>query len=259
MIASTAQRPAFRVLALFLLCVLYVGSAEAASLGAGNAAYQNGDYISAIGEYESLIAEGIVHEDLYYNLGNANFRAGRFGHALFNYERALRVAPGQEDSLYNLAVAREVVAQSGENRLEGAEKDPWWVRASVSFSIASITFVLLLCNLLLFGGLVWLRFMVAPLLRTCMIVMCVFLGAFAATSGLLLFGHTYTNDKIHNGIVTADLTIMREGPDATLEERGQLHPGLRVSVIRDSPEWLLVRLANGVEGWVPRASIGLFD
>lgn len=247
------------VATVLLSIVLIGGSAHAADMGPGNDAYRAGDYESAINHYESLVEDGLVHEDLYYNLANANYRAGKYGHAIFNYERALRVAPEDADTLYNLAVVHEAVAADGQNRLEGAEKDAWWVRIALDFSISATTLTLLLCNLFCFLGLVMLRFLVPGLLRTAVVVISVFLGVTSGASGLLLFGHTYANEKIHNGVVTADLTIMREGPDATLEERGQLHPGLRVRVLGRDPDWLLVRLANGVEGWVPRTSIGLFD
>ncbi len=247
------------LLVFLAICAASTRSLKAENLRPGNDAYQSADYLAAIEHYEALIASGLVHEDLYYNLANANYRAGHYGKALFNYERALRVAPGQEDSLYNREVVREAVAAIGENRLEGAEKDAWWVHMAVYFSISASTLVLLLCNLLFFAGLVMLRFLVPGLLRSAVLVFSIFLGATTLVSGLLLFGHSYANQEIHNGIVTADLTIMREGPNASLEERGQLHPGLRVTVLAREPKWLLIRLANGVEGWVPRANVGLFE
>ena len=247
------------VAVVLLVGLLVGGPSQAANMSAGNDAYQRGDYEAAIQHYEALVAGGLVHEDLYYNLANANYRAGRYGNAIFNYERALRVDPEQEDTLYNLSVVREAVAADGENRLQGAEKDAWWVRICQGFSISSTTLTLLLCNLLFFAGLIMLRFLVPGLVRTSVVVLAVFLGVTSTASGVLLFGHTYANQKIHNGIVTSDLTIMREGPDSSLEERGQLHPGLRVRVLARDPEWLLIRLANGVEGWVPRTSIGLFE
>jgi tetratricopeptide (TPR) repeat protein len=251
--------------AMLLLCLLLglvgarASAASAASLQSANEAYQRGDYAAALAGYEAVVEQGVVHEDLYYNLGNANYRAGRYGHALFNYERALRVAPGDEDTRYNRMVVREAVAADGRSLLHGAEKDAWWVRFSLDFSITATTLTLLVCNLLFFAGLVTLRFLMPGLVRTALVVLCVFLGVSTVASGLLLAGHSYANEKIHNGIVTADLAIMREGPDAGLEERGQLHPGLRVTLLASERDWLLIRLANGVEGWVPRSSIGLFD
>ncbi len=256
---SSIRTLLYSFLALLAMSVAWLSPTSAENMKAGNDAYQRGQYQVAIEHYESLLAQGVVHEDLYYNLANANYRAGRYGQALFLYERALRVDPDQQDSLYNRAVVREAVAARGENRLEGAETADSWIRLVLYFSISSTTMVLLLCNLLFFAGLMMLRFLVPGLLRTAVLVFSVFLGANTIASALLLFGHSYANEKIHNGIVTADLAIMREGPDSSLEERGQLHPGLRVTVMARQPQWLLIRLANGVEGWVPRDSIGLLE
>lgn len=253
------RRQSIAILCFALGLLLAQSSARAASLKDANDAYQRGDYQAAIEGYEAVVAKGVVHEDLYYNLGNANYRAGRYGHALFNYERALRVDPGDEDTDYNRMVVREAVAADGRSLLHGAEKDAWWIRFSLGFSITTTTLALLVCNLLFFSGLIALRFLLPGLVRSGLVVLCVFLGVSTLGSGLLLLGHGYANEKIHNGIVTADLAIMREGPGVGLEERGQLHPGLRVTLLASEADWLLIRLANGVEGWVPRSSVGLFD
>lgn len=242
-----------------LLLVLAIGSSSfAASMSEANQAYQRGNWSEAISGYDELVTQGVVHEDLYYNLGNANFRAGYFGPAIFNYERSLRVQPGALDAQYNLVVARETVAAGKEGRLRGAELDPWWVQASLYLSVSDGTLALLLCNLLFFGGLIILRFVAPGVLRTTAVVLAVFLGFSTATTAVMLAAHVYADEKIHQGIVVAPSAIMREGPAKSMEERGQLHPGLRVTVLSQDSHWLLIRLANGVEGWVPDDSIGLF-
>jgi hypothetical protein len=240
------------------MLLLWVSSARAGNMDSANAAYQRGDWEQAIADYQALVDSGVVHEDLYYDLGNANFRAGRYGEAIFNYERALRVAPGQADALYNLEVAQQAVAADSRSQLRGAEKNAWWVRLAIYFSIAETTLALLVLNFLFFAGLVALRFWVPGFIRTAIAVVVVFLGLGTVSSGVLLAAHVHVNDNILHGIVIGDQVVMREGPDADLEERGQLHPGLRVTVLAREPAWLLVRLANGVEGWVPRHLIGLF-
>lgn len=235
-----------------------IAQADVGNMESANAAYQRGDYQAAIAGYEVLVGKGVVHEDLFYNLGNANFRAGRFGHAIFNYERALRIAPGQADSLYNLDVAREVVAADTRNQLRGAEFMAWWVRLALYFSTSQTTLALFLLNFSVFAGLLVLRFWAGGLVRTGLIVLLSFLGAATLTSAGLLAAHVYVYEKVLQGVVVGDSVTMREGPDAALDERGQLHAGLHVRVLAEEPSWLLVRLANGVEGWVPREEIGLF-
>lgn len=250
------------VIASLLLALAYLrvstAYADTGNMESANAAYQRGDYQTAIAGYDALVAEGVVHEDLFYNLGNANFRAGRFGHAIFNYERALRFAPQQADSLYNLDVARQVVAADTRNQLPGTESTAWWVGLALYFSTSQTTLALLLLNLGFFSGLLVLRFWAAGLVRTGLVVLVGFVGAGTVTSAVLLATHVYVYEEVLQGVVVGDSVTMREGPDAALDERGQLHAGLQVRVLAEEPSWLLVRLANGVEGWVPRDEIGLF-
>lgn len=250
-----------RILGLLICCALLCFStgARAADMSEGNRHYQEGNWRQAVQSYEVLVAKGVVHEDLFYNLGNAYYRAGQLGPAIFNYERALRVEPDHEDSRYNLQLAREAVAATSRSQLRDAEKQAWWVRLSMRLSISQSTLLLLLCNLFFFSSLIALRFVIPGALRTSIIVAACIDGVATLVSGGMLAGHVYANEQLFHGVVVADEVVMREGPDASLEERGRLHPGLHVMVLAQEPDWLMVRLANGVEGWVPRAAIGLFD
>ncbi|MCP4448444.1 MAG: tetratricopeptide repeat protein [Myxococcales bacterium] len=242
-----------------LLCILlFAGSAGAASMKAANDSYARGDWEEAIESYEALTETGILHEDLYYNLGNAHFRAGHYGLAIFGYEQALRIAPEHGDAAFNLRLARDVVSARSTNQLRDAEGLPWWIRYSLYMSISESTFLLLLANVMLFSALLLRQYQSRGLARTTVSIVSGFLGLAVLLSALVLAGHIHANENIHHGVTTGDLVIMREGPDSSLEERGQLHPGLRITVLSREPDWLLVRIGNGAQGWVPRSEVGLF-
>jgi tetratricopeptide (TPR) repeat protein len=221
-----------------------------------NRAYKTGDYAQAVEHYESLVAAGVVHEYLYYNLGNAHFRAGRLGPAIYNYERALRIDPGLGDARYNLAVAREAVTEKVADRLERAEKDPLWMRAVTFLSIGWLSLVFLLGTALLFGGLIALRLLATGLARTAMLVTTAFVAVGYLATVVLLAGHILFLETVQLGIVLPDRLLMHEAADDRTAERGQVHAGLRVRIVDREPGWVRVRLANGHEGWVPDGAIG---
>ena len=234
------------------------GSANAASMKTANEAYASGDWALATQLYEGIADEGVMHEDLYYNLGNAHFRSGEYGPAIFAYEQALRISSGNDDARYNLRLAREAVAARSTNQLREADAVPRWIGYSLYVSIEQSTVWLLVANALFFLVLGVRRLLPPGFRRRIASVSAGFLGVTTVLLGLMLWGHVHVNHNIHHGVVVGDFVTMREGPNENLEERGQLHAGLRITVISSEPTWLLVRLGNGAQGWVPRSDVGLF-
>jgi hypothetical protein len=221
-----------------------------------NRAYAEQKYDAAISAYEELLRTGIENDELYYNLGNAYFRAGKLGPAVLSFERALRLAPRFEDARYNLEVARELAGvRFGKDTLKGVSEDPWWVRAANWLTLSELVWAFLALDLLFFAVLVVARFLSDGFLRTGLVVGDVFAGLSGVLVGALLFGHIYFLDHVRSSIVVTNEVTMREGPDPTRREMPKLHAGHRVVWLRESNGWVRIRLANRVEGWVPRASV----
>ena len=90
------------ILSVIATIALGAGGAYDGAFARGNAAYEQGDYASAIGAYEQLVSEGVADAAVFYNMGNAYYRAGNLGAAIANYERALHAAPHHEHARRNL-------------------------------------------------------------------------------------------------------------------------------------------------------------
>ncbi|MGQ3685209.1 MAG: tetratricopeptide repeat protein [Candidatus Loosdrechtia sp.] len=58
--------------------------------------------------YETILANGFKHGQLYYNLGNTYYRLGELGKAIVNYRRAQRLMPRNADIGANLNLVKEV-------------------------------------------------------------------------------------------------------------------------------------------------------
>ncbi len=230
--------------------------AQKASYASANRAYVSGNYAKAAEEYEALVSSGIMHEDLFYNLGNAYYRMNKLGYAVYNYERALRVDPDFDDAYFNLGVAREAISSRVIDKLRGAETDPLWVRAITMLSAGELLIGFVIINFVFFALLIVLRFLPTGFARTALLVANGFVGGALAIAILLLIGRAYYTERVPMGIIVADKVWLREAPDEDVAGRAELHPGLRVRLLAREPAWLRVRLSNGVEGWLPRTTVG---
>jgi tetratricopeptide (TPR) repeat protein len=252
-----------RLLAVLLTLLALAAPARADELfGLANKDYGAGRYDAAIAKYAQLVASGLRHEDLYYNLGNAYFRSAqagardRLGLAILSYERALALAPELEDARYNLQVARDLVASRyGQDKVKDAADDPLWVRVATWLPLAMLSLIFLGANVLTFALLIAVRFLASGLLRAGLVVSNVFAAVAVVVLGALLALQVYYVETVHVGLVTVDEVVMREGPDASRREGPKLHAGHRARLLREDHGWVRLRLANQMEGWVPRQSV----
>jgi hypothetical protein len=221
----------------------------------GNEAYLRGDYAAAAAAYQQLDKQQVVSTDLYYNLGVTYFRQGLLGRAIWAFERALVVAPDDEDARFNLVQARKLAEQRTHDKLEGAEREPLWSRVVTYISPA--TQVWLFCGLYLgCFALLFVRRRMTDESRLAITTGAAILGAGALLAGLLVLGRMNL-DRIPFAIVLPDTVAVKEGADNNFRTSFQVHSGLRVRVIERDQDWLHVRLANGLEGFVRADDVGL--
>jgi tetratricopeptide (TPR) repeat protein len=222
----------------------------------GNEAYFRGEYETAIEDYERVATLGVVHEDLYYNLGNAYYRAGRLGPAIFNYERALSLDPDQDDAAYNLRIARQLAERRATDKIEGADRDPLWIRMTSAFTMTTLTWIFLGLYGLVFALFVVLRIVPSGLTRAGLIAVTPFLLVATVAAGLLLGGRIYLAERVRQGVILPDALAVKEGPDPNYKTAFDVHAGLKVRLADRDQEWIKIRLANGLEGWVRERDVG---
>ena len=220
----------------------------------GNEAYLHGDYAAAVAAYEEVNRQGIASADLAFNLGAAYFRKGAVGPAIWSFERALALDPGDEDARFNLDRARKVAARRAHDRMEGEDREPAWMRMAGGLSAGTVTwtFVALYVAFFVFlFGRRWARAESRPALTAITAV----LAAGAVLAAVLLAGRVHL-DRIPFGVVLPDEIAVKEGADTNFRTSFDAHAGLRVRIVDHDQDWLRVRLANGLEGWVKAQEIG---
>lgn len=220
----------------------------------GNDAYFRGELAAAVAAYEQLDHQGIVSTDLYYNLGVAHFRQGSLGRAIWGFERAVALDADDDDARFNLMQARKLADRRVRDKIEGAERDATWIRVVAFFSPSAQTWLFLG---LYFGcfALLFVRRRAGEGARAPLTAGASIVGVMALLAGLLLVGRA-SLDRIPFGIVLPDTIAVKEGADPNYRTSFEVHAGLRVRLLDRDHDWLRVRLANGLEGWVREQDVG---
>lgn len=247
------RRVAIILLVLLTCTQLHASETATARYNEGNARYRQGDFSGAVDRYEAALASGIAHADLYYNLGNAYFKLGAIGQALLNYERARRLAPADEDILENIAFANAA-------RIDRFDTDE---------PNAVTRFLTHFYRLLSPNGLaIWVSFS--------FLLICVGIGGWMlgrhrrllwiliATISTLgcLGGSILLRTKVHDltapeAIVLVEQVTGRSGPGDDYLQVFTLHEGTLVTLDRREGPWGLVRLPNGIGGWIRLDAVGM--
>jgi len=220
----------------------------------GNDAYLHGDYDAAVAAYEELDREDVVSPDLFFNLGDAHFKKGALGPAIWAFERAAALEPDDEDIRFNLDQSRKLAARQARDKIEGEDRDPLWIRAVTSLSPSGETWVFLALYLGFFAVL-FARRRAGDDARPALGAGAAILAVLTLFAGSALAGRAVL-ERVPFGVVLPDALAVKEGADVNYKTGFQLHAGLRVRLLERDQDWLRIRLANGLEGWVRARDVG---
>jgi tetratricopeptide (TPR) repeat protein len=218
--------------------------------------YYAGRYGPAVDGLERLLGLRVESPKIHYNLGCAYYRLGKLGPAVFHFERALRLDGSDEDARFNLETVRAQLATQVKDEIKGASVDPWWVRLVSTLGERTVVILFLGLWWAALGAALALRFMAPGPGRAALFVGECFLGVCTALAALLLAGRIYLAERVTTAIVLPDRVEVREGPDSAAKSSFSVHAGLRVRLQAHDGGWSRVRLANGLEGWVPVRDLG---
>lgn len=216
---------------------------------AAAAAYNGGDYDTAI-EYYNTILSGDRHSaDLYYNLANAYFKREQIALALLNYNRALRLRPGDEDIRHNLEYAEQSTRDSIEQIPEFFLST--WVRGlrSLLSGNAWTILSLVLLALTLTMALIFLLAQRLSMRKVGFYAMGVLGVLFLLTTSFAWSDRSEATQRREAIIMSSSVSI-KSSPDSTSTELFVLHEGTKVRVGEVMDGWAEVRIADGRKGWI---------
>ncbi len=215
-----------------------------------NAAYNEGNYQSALDLYNNIVDAEQESVPLYFNLGNTYYKMGTYPMAIYYYEKALKLDPSNADVKTNLEIANLAIADKiesipqsfivkGWNNVKNMFSSDAWATVSI------ISFATLLVALFMF-----LRARRMGLRK---------MGFFVGILALLVFVFSFifsmekrneAMEKNHAIIMTPAVTVKSSPNDGSVD-LFVLHEGTKVTLLDEADGWNKVRIANGSEGWLP--------
>jgi tetratricopeptide (TPR) repeat protein len=214
-----------------------------------NQLYQQGKVAEARDLYESIVKNGFVSGDLYYNLGNAYYKSGNISRAILYYERALRLMPGDDDLRHNLQLANLMIT----DRIEAAPRLfiwEYWDGIKAAFSLRAATWMAYGAYLLVIAAAA--AFVLAPSYRTRKAALLVGIASCVVLVGLvvLFYGKLSDSTRADEAILQASIVTVKNSPDTKSSDAFVLHSGVKVQIIDTVGDWVKIRLADGKVGWM---------
>ncbi len=216
-----------------------------------NALYQQGKNAEARDLYELVLSNGYVSGDLLYNLGNAYYRLGDLGRAILNYERARRIMPGDDDLRHNLQLANLRVV----DRIEPAPRLflwDWWDNLKGAYPVQSAIWFAYGLFVLLVAAIITMMLVQSYAVRRIALIAGIMTTLFLAFSLVLVVQKISDDGRLDEAVVVADITTVKNSPDARSTDAFVLHAGVKVRVIDSVNEWVQIRIADGKVGWMER-------
>ena len=245
-----------KILSVFIFITSFAFAQDINSLRQkGNEYYKNGQFQSAIDEYNKLVKQGYEGASLYYNLGNAHYRLGKVGYAILYYEKALKFSPNDEDVKHNLALSKLNLKDKVDS-LPPFFIFTWWEGLLAAFSVSGWTIIAyIFFILLLIAVLAYFFAKSSTQQRVSFFSGAGFLALFAITI-VMLFVKMNKEYKVKDGIIVDTVVTSKYSPDATSKDNFVIHEGLKVRLEDRVDNWVKIRLDDGKVGWIMKHSVG---
>lgn len=219
-------------------------------------AFEARDYQTSLEKFITLENEGIKNADLFYNIGNCFFRLDQRGPAILYYKKAMKLDSRHQAAKRNL----EYVLSFTQDKLMTEEPDllsALWQKIISSLSLdflAVIIFILILGLILVINIMIWSyrgRDKSVPVFITTLLLVFMAVAIFFTS----IKWQQYSAED--EGVLLAASAIGYSGPSEDYTRVFTIHEGVVFEIERSEEEWSLIKLPNGLGGWIRKDAYAL--
>ena len=211
--------------------------------------YTKNSFKEALDTFLSIEKEGVVNAELYYNIANTYFRLNQLGYAILYYKKALKVKPAFAQAKKNLEFAlsltKDKQTYSKSSPIERKIKDIFdLISLNLSAVISLILFFLIVLVIVIMILFYKDREKIA-MIFTLVILLIFFAGSLLVS---YLKWKSYHDDK--EAVLISESAIGFSGPGDNFTRVFTIHEGLCFEVVQTQGDWSLIKLNNGLGGWI---------
>jgi len=192
-------------------------------------------------QYETILASGFKHGQVYYNLGNVYYRQGKLGKSILNYRRAQRLMPRNADIGVNLSMVKTTT----EDKELSPEISPvvqkmffWFFMLNQNeltvVAMSLYVALMILITIFIFFKFSWCRGVVIGFSA----------GLFIALVSLGI--KIYHEEGVTCGVVVTKCQV-RYGPGGEYEPKFEIHDGAECVIEGEKNDWYRVYVNVGVK------------
>ncbi len=213
--------------------------------------YNDKDYQTALEKFSLIENEGIVNSDLYYNIGNCYFRINEIGRAILYFKKALKVRSDHQSARRNLDYALTFTKDKQNSESESVIRS-FWLKAFDSLSINLLAIITLALFMII---IVLISFMIIhyknreKTVQLFMTTIFIFLFSVFLIISILKWQEFHSDDE---GVLLSTSTIGYSGPGEDFTRVFTIHEGMIFTIERDEENWSLIKLENGLGGWISK-------
>lgn len=227
-----------------------LGSTEGPSdkFSSANDLYNEANYDSAFTLYESLITEGNLSFELFFNAGNAAYQLQKNGPTILYFEKAKKLDPGNVDIQHNLLIAHkslidkvdlEESSKASERIMAILSRSPnYWGWGAIVLCFASMALFTL--------------YKISSTRRNKLIGFVLGLTSLILSLIVLVLAIVQTNyvQTHDSGVIMKQSVTLLNAPTEDAESAFILHEGTKAEVKSNANGWFEVIYSDGKIGWV---------
>lgn len=216
--------------------------------------YAQGEWDLARLGFERCLELGKRDFRVYYNLANSWYRLGDLGRAIQHYRIALLIEPGNEAAQENLKLAESLRI----DKQEPYQSDPlfaaiWKLHSALSPALCA---KLLLAAALLLGLLASALLFAKTKMRNLLIVALLLVAAATFPIFVSAVYKAWGIEFEPRAVILSSVIDLRSSPTHNAQVIGTLHAGAVIEPRHRENGWLLVKVAEGLEGYLQESEIG---